>query len=658
MTPFEAWTGAKPDESSLQIFDCDTYAHVPKDERAKMDPKTKRCIFLGYGENTKGYRLYDKEKKRVFFSRDVAFNETKKPNQDPSSEKEESTNEPAVDIELYREVPNHENDEPRPRDPPRPRREINPPVRYGDWVVHIAEEESDPKSTREALSSEEKDKWTVAMEKEFSSLKANDVWDIVDLPKDRKAIGSKWIFKRKRDAEGNVERYKARLVAQGFTQKDGIDYDETFSPVVRFESIRTIIALAARHNLQLHQIDITTAFLNGTLEEVIYMKQPEGFEVKGKEHIVCKLKKSIYGLKPSPRCWNQALDEYLKKMGFISSMNDPCIYTLISGGEIFILAVYVDDIIIAGKSTKRIQQIIDEIAHRFDVKDMGELKYFLGVKVVRQENGSIWIGQPSYTKAVLHKFNMHDSKPVATPVEIGTKLVKATDKDKLSDQEIYQSAVGCLLYLSTKTRPDIAYAVSNVAKFTAKPTAEHWTAVKRIMRYLKGTITCGLLYKNSTELVGYSDADWAGDLNDRKSTSGYVFKMSGAAITWMSKKQTCVALSTAEAEYMALSMATQEAIWLKRLLTDLNEKEDGPLTIYEDNQSTICMAENPKFHGRAKHIDIKHHYVRNQVNEKKIELKYCPSEYMIADMLTKGLSRIQFNKLKDMIGIHDLNDSE
>ena len=212
---------------------------------------------------------------------------------------------------------------------------------------------------------------------------------------------------------------------------------------------------------------------------------------------------------------------------------------------------------------------------------------------------------------------MEKSKPVATPVEAGIKLIKATGNDKLFNQEMYQSAVGCLLYLSTKTRPDIAYAVGNVAKFAEKPTTEHWSAVKRIMRYLNGTFNYGLLYGDPSYLIGYSDANWAGDLDDRKSTSGYVFKMSGAAISWMSKKQTCVALSTAEAEYMALSMAAQESIWLECLLSNMEKKSDEPVVIYEENQSTICMATNPKFHGRAKHIDIKHHYVRDQVTRKK-----------------------------------------
>ena len=527
-----------------------------------------------------------------------------------------------------------------------------------DWVTYAAQEEDDPKTIEEALSSGEKEEWTIAMTNEIESLHKNEVWDIVDLPEGCKAIGSKWVFKRKRDADGNIARHKARLLAKGFTQKSGIDYDEIFSPVVRFESIRAIIALAAKHNLQLHQIDITTAFLNGELKEDIFMKQPEGFEIRGIEHMVCKLKKSIYGLKQSSRCWNQVLDTHLKIMGFKPSMNDPCIYTLNSGGEVFILAVYVDDIILAGRSSESIQQFIREIATKFDVKDMGNLRHFLGVKVRNVEGSGIWIGQHTYIKEILKKFSMENSESVATPVEAGAKLIKANGDAELFDQDTYQSVVGCLLYLSTKTRPDIAYAVGNVSRFTVKPTKQHWSAVKRIMRYLNGAINHGLLYGETSFLTGYSDANWAGDLDDRKSTSGYVFTMNGAAISWLSKKQNCVALSTAEAEYMAISMAAEESVWLERLLSEMNEKSDELIFIYEDNQSTIFMAMNPKFHGRAKHIDIRHHYVRLQVSNKKIPLKYCASEDMIADMLTKGLGPAQFNKLRGMIGIRELSDSE
>jgi len=304
----------------------------------------------------------------------------------------------------------------------------------------------------EALASTDKEKWSDAMEKEMESLHGNDVWDLVELPKDRKAVGSKWVFKLKVSADGSVERHKARLVAQGFSQKFGADYDETFCPVVRLESLRTVIALAVQNGLKLHQVDVTTAFLNGELEEEVYMKQPKGFVAKGQEHLVCKLKRSIYGLKQSPRCWNSALDSQLKRMGFVQTASDPCIY--IASEEMFIIGVYVDDIVLAGKSDKRMEDVKKAIAMQFDVKDLGKLHYFLGMKIVQDEKtGKVWIGQPAYTESVLQKFGMENSKPVRTPVDTGTKLVKATDDEECVDQKLYQSAVGSLLYLSVGTRP-------------------------------------------------------------------------------------------------------------------------------------------------------------------------------------------------------------
>ena len=462
------------------------------------------------------------------------------------------------------------------------------------------------------------------------------------------------MFKEKIGADGTTERYKARLVAQGFSQKRGLDYDETFSPVVRTESVRSMLALAAKDNLLLHQMDVTTAFLNGTLEEEVYMKQPEGFATKGKEHLVCKLKKSIYGLKQSPRCWNVALDDHLCDIGFTQSASDPCIYT--SEGGSVLLAVYVDDILLAAKSEQRMSDVKQAISNRFAVKDMGELKYFLGVAVDQETNPDcIWIGQPAYTQRVLDKFGMDQAKPVSTPVDASAKLVKTGEDEETIDQLKYQSAVGSLLYLSMWTRPDITYAVGNAAKFCSNPSKEHWTAVKRIMRYLKGTIDYGLCYDRSSpgECVRYSDADWAGDLKDRKSTSGYLFQICGTAVSWRSKKQTCVALSTAEAEYMALASAAQEAIWLQHLVGDLGNKPVDPMVLYEDNQSAICMSKNPQFHGRAKHIGIKFHYIREQVERGAVALKYCPSNDMIADMLTKGLARDQFYKLRKMAGVRE-----
>ena len=687
MTPHESLTGEKPHVGILRVFGCLAYAHIPKDERQKFDSKARRCIFLGYGCNTKGYRLYDISRTKVILSRDVIFNEAKRGIEKESKPVIEGESESVVEKEFSgppREVllPDTSDDEPvNGQDTPavhedvpianleepvvvqevpangRPQRVRRPPDRLGEWV-QIVHTKPQPSSVREAMSGPDKEKWLDAMEMEMDSLHGNQVWDLVELPKERKIVGSKWVFKEKLGADGTTERYKARLVAQGFSQQYGLDYDETFSPVVRSESVRTLIALAARDNMYLHQLDVTTAFLNGTLREEVFMKQPEGFVKKGQEHLVCKLKKSIYGLKQSPRCWNTALDEHLGKIGFIQSANDPCIY--ISSKGSVALAVYVDDIIIAAGSELQMREVKQAIADKFNVNDMGELRYFLGVVVDQETNPvTIWMGQSAYTERVLEKFKMSEAKPVGTPVDTSVKLTKSSEDSEAVNQSLYQSAVGSLLYLSIWTRPDITFAVSNVAKFCSKPSNEHWTAVKRIMRYLKGTMNYGLCYDKGKpgDCVGFSDSDWAGDINDRRSTSGYVFQICGTAVSWRSKKQSCVALSTAEAEYMALASAAQEAVWMRQLIGDLTTTSTTPMTIYEDNQSAISMAKNPQFHGRAKHIGIKHHFIREQVEKGTVVLQYCQSEDMTADILTKGLNKDQFHKLRTMTGVKRLCDT-
>ncbi|RXN30143.1 Retrovirus-related Pol poly from transposon TNT 1-94 [Labeo rohita] len=323
MTPFEAWTGEKPTVDHLRIFGCTVYAHVPKDERKKLDPKAKKCILLGYGTETKGYRLYDSKLAKVFFSRDVIFNES-----DHAFKKEPVANEDgAVNRYVELDCQEPDNEESPEQKVQRSARLRKPPDYYGEWVTIASNPTTEPKTVKDVLSSPDKANWKEAMEKEMESLYAISVWNRVELPKGRKAVGSKWVFKVKVDADGTFERHKARLVTQGFSQKFGSDYDETFSPVVRFESVRTIIAQAVQYGLKLHQMDVKTAFLNGELKEEVYMQQPEGFVVKGKEHLVCKLNHSIYGPKQSPRCWNIVLDEQLKKMGFVQTTGDPCIYT-------------------------------------------------------------------------------------------------------------------------------------------------------------------------------------------------------------------------------------------------------------------------------------------------------------------------------------------
>ena len=585
----------------------------------------------------------------MFFSRDVRFNE---------SEVGLNVAEPLSCVELEVSVDSgvgsedvdEQVEEPAPR---RSERIRHRPNYYSEQASIAADSMEEPASYSEAAASPNKSKWEEAMKAELRSLQHNDVWELVELPKDRKLVGSKWVYKVKVDGDGHIERYKARLVAQGFSQVRGADYDETFSPVVRRESVRTVVGLAVRNGLSLHQLDVTTAFLNGKFEEVVYMRQPEGFIAEGQEHLVCRLKRSIYGLKQSPRLWNATIDGFLKQLGFLQSQSDRCVY-IAAVGELAVVGIYVDDIVVACKNEEKLKEFKRALCGKVDVKDLGKLHHFLGMKVIQDDvSGDVWIGQDAYVGKVLERFGMQDAKSVVTPVDASSKLVKAAEDDVMFDKGVYQSAVGSLLYLSTGTRPDIAFAVGNVARFSANSTKRHWTGVKRILRYLKGTSDLGLHYSSSVDedLVGYSDSDWAGDLDDRRSVSGYMFKLCGAPISWRSKKQASVALSTAEAEYVALSSATQETVWLRKLTSELKFEQSRPTVVYEDNQSSISMAQNAQYHGRTKHIDIRHHFVREKVNDGEIELKYCRSDRMLTDMLTKGLSGTVFETLREMTGI-------
>ena len=501
------------------------------------------------------------ERKKIIHNRDVKFNELEC-GVDEKIIDESSTNDVreifadiGSDIESVSDESDHETeDHVAERQEPivrRSTRRTRPPDYYGVWA-NSADSSAEPQSVKDAISSSEK-MWEEAMQGEIESLHRNEVWNLVAPPKDRKIINCKWVFKRKRGENGTVECYKARLVACGYTQKPGLDYEETFSPVVRFESVRSVLALAAHFKMKLHQMDVKTTFLNGELSEEVYMSQPEGFKVKGKENYVCQLKRSIYGLKQSPRCWNTTLDIQLQSMGFTQTKGDPCLYVSTDRDPV-IIAVYIDDILIAAVTDEKISEVKSAITERFDVKDMRELSYFLGIKVVQDcKANSIWIGQPNYIESLISSFDMSNAKSCNTPINVSEKLSKATKESIRADPEKYQSAVRKLLYLSTTTRPDIAFAVSSVAKYTSDPTDQHWKAVKHILRYLTGTVHYELMFskKETAEVEGYSDADWAGDIDDRKSTSGYLFKLSGASISWRSRKQSCVALSTAEAEYIS-----------------------------------------------------------------------------------------------------------
>jgi hypothetical protein len=401
-------------------------------------------------------------------------------------------------------------------------------------------------------------------------------------------------------------------------------------------------------------MDVITAFLNGDFQEEIIMQQPPGYVQPGKEDLVCKLKKSIYGLKQSPRCWNKKFTQYMKSLGFHVSDADSCVFTRISKGDrLEIVSVYVDDLIIIAETLEDIRQIKQSLSQTFKMKDLGELHYCLGMNVHIDENG-IYLCQSQYIQRLLEKYGLSEANVVSTPMDSNVKLVKNDSYSKRVDSSRYQSMVGSLLHLARATRPDIAHAVGSVSKFNSEPTEAHLTAVKRIFRYLKGTISLSLHYKTTEEMMfGYSDADWANDLDDRRSTSGNVFIMSGGAVSWLSQKQTTVALSTAEAEYMALGLAVQEAIWLRRLLRDLNVATTEPTRIHEDNQGAIAMTKNPVGHKRNKHIDIKHHVVQEAVQANTVALTYYPTSEMAQfDQLKKELGLIDYPSTKNRGGVY------
>lgn len=502
-------------------------------------------------------------------------------------------------------------------------------------------EEGDPTTVEEALNGNDGENWRIAMQEEYDALMENNTWVLTDLPANRKALNSRWIFKTKRNAAGDVTRYKARLVVKGCAQQKGVDFEETFSPVVRYSSIRYLIALAAKFDLEFEQMDAVTAFLQGDLDEEVYVVQPKEFK-QGNQ--VCRLNKAIYGLKQASRQWNKKLDAAIKEVGLQQSRVDPCIYHRIQSGKMFFLAVYVDDILLFSNDGVTKKSVKEHLQKRFKMKDLGEATSCVGLHITRdRREGKIFIEQSKYINEILSRFNMSDCKPVTTPYDPNQKLsVDMAPKSEMEIREManvpYQAAVGSILYLTQGTRPDIAFAVNTVAKFCNNPGKAHWVAVKRIFRYLRGTANAKLVFSRSasSDLTGYCDADWASDPDERRSCTGYVFTLQGGAISWNCKRQPTVALSTTEAEYMALSSAIQEAMWLKQFQNELWVTKHE-ISIFCDNKSAIDLACTDSYHARTKHIDIRHHFVREKVNTKEIVIKHLDTNEMIADGLTKGL---------------------
>ena len=699
-SPFEMLFGSSPALNHLRIFDCACFPLLRPYNHSKLQPKTSKCVFLGYGIKYKGYLCYHVPTLRLFISRHVIFDEKQFPYPESShissptvqsSPSYSSSTCPVLLVNTENTVipsfpgspsyhtPALSTVSPSPRSITASTQASSPPPVAPDIsisstaftpdnlqvVLSIPSLNLHPMQTRsksginkrKAFLASIQDSsavdlsliepatyksaikapiWLQAMQDEIHALHTQGTWSLVPLPAKRNLVGCKWIFKIKRHSDGSIARHKARLVAKGFSQEPGLDYGDTFSPVVKPATVRLVLALAAHFSWPLRQLDVKNAFLHGILQEEVYMSQPPGFEDVLHPQLVCKLHKSLYGLKQAPRAWNDRFTQFLPSLGFATTYSDSSLFVKHVGPHIVVLLLYVDDIIITGSASAAILQVIQALTTEFDITDLGSLHYFLGIQITHTSTG-LFLSQSKYVEDLLLKSEMVDAKPCDTPCLPYHRLLKE-DGEPYPNPTVYRSIVGALQYL-TFTRPDIAFSVHQVCQFMQNPMVSHFTAVKRILRYLKGTLHVGISYtKGDLQLKAFSDADWAGDPNDRRSTTGLVIFLGNNPISWSSKKQQTVSRSSTEAEYRALSFTAAEVDWLKQLLVFLHITLPHVPVMFCDNLSAIALSFNPVQHQRTKHIEVDVHFVRERVSQKQLSVQFVSSREQFADILTKGLS--------------------
>ncbi|CAN6200243.1 unnamed protein product [Urochloa humidicola] len=721
-TPYEAWTGKKPSVSFLRTFGCLAYAKIVKPSASKLEDRSRPLVFIGYASGTKAYRLLDPATGKVTVSRDVIFDEAVGWDWSGQHKEAETAATPydfRVERAVRQEIlpaPAGNEGARTPSPPPATMRSpslapapapdasepatpppaavvdvptlpvfVTPladdeerldawhgetPVRYrtinnvlGDAIppgraardlngeLHLA-------CTGEPSTFAEANKdaaWRAAMEEEMQSVEENSTWKLVDLPHGHRPIGLKWVFKLKQNEAGNIIKHKARLVAKGYVQQPGVDYEDAFAPVARLESVRLLLAMAGHNGWAVHHMDVKSAFLNGVLREEVYVSQPPGFAVAGEENKVLRLHKALYGLRQAPRAWNARLDGTLKSLGFKQSPHEAGIYARGGDSARTLVGVYVDDLIITGASDKEVQRFKAEMKAQFKMSDLGLLSFYLGIEVQQNADG-ITVSQGSYAKKVLEVAGMANCNHAHTPMEERLKLSRMSEAAEV-DATFYRRIVGCLRYLC-HTRPDIAFSVGYVSRFLQRPTEEHMVAVKRILRYIAGTLHYGCFYARSTStprLHGYSDSDLAGDIDTSKSTSGGIFFLEGGPVSWHSLKQRVVALSSCEAEYVAAASAATQAVWLARLLSDFTGDPAETVGLKLDNMSAMALIKNPVFHDKSKHIRIKYHYVREASEDGSISTSFIGTKDQLADILTKALGRVRFQELRARIGMVQVN---
>jgi hypothetical protein len=719
-TPYQMFKGTKPDLSMLKVFGSKAYVHVPKEKRKKLDERCVIGMMVGVSKNSKAWRIAFsqsdgsitvEERADVVFDESVlgvlrgcgavtdselvelgfsvnSLGENGAPTlvpiaeesgagvlpgtQDPQAdnaenEMNEEDEQPANDEENLAEEGNEEQEAEAiiPADEPqqpirRSGRASARPWRPYDGYINVTEGgvklRDDPKSLSEVQARPDWPQFREAMQTEQQALLENATYTVVkEVPAGRKALPTMWAFKVKRDEMGRIIVYRARAVIRGDMQTEGIDFGELYAPVSRHSTLRVLLTVVCEKNYDMHLLDVRTAFLNADLDEEVYVRAPPGIGLQGQ---YWKLRKAMNGLRQSPRAWYKTLREALTTMGFSSTAADTSLYVKENASDRTYVLVYVDDLLIVGASSS-VMRVKQQIAAKFSVKDAGEATYFLGMTIKRdREEGTLWVGQPSYAREILQRFGMQDCKPRRTPLDTSIRLSKLSGYPDESIRVTYQELVGALLYLSNCTRPDLTHAIGMLARFMSAPTNEHMQSAKQVLRYLAGTLDLGIQFNtsdstgNSSEgtVVGYSDADYAGDPDKRKSTSGNVFLRSGGAISWSSKLQPTVAASTCEAEFIAAAAAVKEALWIKNLLSDMQGKTES-IEIKVDNQGALKLLHHPHAHQRTKHIDIAHRFVQDRVERGELVCSYVSTNEMAADCLTKAVPLPQFQKNKAVMGL-------
>jgi hypothetical protein len=656
-TPYEIFFKQKLSAKNLRLYGSKVFVRIPEEKRkSKWDKKAEQGVLIGYSDV--GYRVLINGKVMVARHVDIVeedvecigfeddenqietddrSKEEKKDTKSNEVMQETTESEEICDISIEQEETYR-----------RPRRKIKTPMRfdeeYGYYCIAANYcDATNPVSYQEAIQSEDCDQWTVAMNREMDCLVKNDTWTLIDKPQDKKVLDVKWVYKKKSPID-----YKARLVVRGFQQTDHVD--DVYSPVAKMETLKLLLSCCCQMGMVIHQMDVETAFLNGKVVSEVYVKQPFGFDdCSGR---VYKLNKALYGLKESPRLWYECFNDYITTIGFRRSKFDNCLYVKVVNEVSIYIILFVDDLLICCKNENLIVDVKYKLCKKFKIKDMDVVKNYIGIDIQYDysQTRTVTMSQESYIESLAKRYKIENCKLYKTPLEINLKL----DKCDINEDVKYRNLIGALLYISGGTRPDIAYSVNYMSRFQNCYNDTHFKYALRVLKYLYLTKGLKLTYKENSEsdiMDCFVDADWAGDTCDRKSTTGFIIRLFGNVIYWKSKKQNSVTKSSTFAEYVALSEAVSEIILLRNIVNDIFIKIDKPTNVYEDNSGALNIAKCGNFTKNSKHIEVQYHYVNESYINKIIDIVKIDTENNIADLFTKSLGRVKFDKYREMLNL-------